>query len=224
MLVSLRHYLGRRPRYLAGGWTSSRIKRSGRWPPPAAASRGIGAGRGFERRCRRGSFGRGGRHRRRPRRRSGWRPAPARSRRPIGSRRSRAPRLVVRRRGAPARRFRPGGASSGRARRRRVHASVVCLLPVWIAGRPAASLEVMRTGDAFDLEELTLARVAAAQLSLALVAFAGNGSDPAHASPEHALGIAGEALAAGHDGHALPTRSRTSPQRRPAPRRHSSGA
>ena len=87
-----------------------------------------------------------------------------------------------------------------RAAAGRVHANVVCLLPVWIAGRPAASLEVMRTGDAFGLEELTLARVAAAQLSLALVAFgAGNGSGPAHASPEHALGIAGEALAAGHD-------------------------
>ncbi len=90
--------------------------------------------------------------------------------------------------------------SAVRAAARRVHADAVCLLPVWIAGRPAASLEVMRAGEDFDLEELTLARVVAAQLSLALVAFAaGNGSDLAHASPEHALGIAGEALAAGHD-------------------------
>jgi serine phosphatase RsbU (regulator of sigma subunit) len=90
--------------------------------------------------------------------------------------------------------------SAVRAAAGRVHANRVHLLPVWIAGRAAASLEVMRAGDDFGLEELTLARVVAAQLSLALVAFqAGNGSDPAHASPEHALGIAGEALAAGQD-------------------------
>jgi serine phosphatase RsbU (regulator of sigma subunit) len=87
-----------------------------------------------------------------------------------------------------------------RAAAGRVGANTVFLLPVWIAGRPAASLEVMRAGEAFGLEELTLARVVAAQLSLALVAFGGgNGSELAHASPEHALGIAGEALAAGHD-------------------------
>jgi serine phosphatase RsbU (regulator of sigma subunit) len=87
-----------------------------------------------------------------------------------------------------------------RAAARRVHANAVHLLPVWIAGRPAACLEVMRTGDDFGLEELTLARVVASQLSLALVAFGGrNGSDLAPASPEHALGIAGEALAAGQD-------------------------
>ena len=87
-----------------------------------------------------------------------------------------------------------------RAAAGRVHANAVHLLPVWIAGRPAASLEVMRTGDDFRLEELTLARVVAAQLSLALVAFGGrNGSDLAQASPEYALGIAGEALSAGQD-------------------------
>jgi serine phosphatase RsbU (regulator of sigma subunit) len=87
-----------------------------------------------------------------------------------------------------------------RAAAERIRANAVLLLPVWIAGHPAASLELMRDGEEFGVEEATLARVAAAQLSLALVAFAGrNGSELARGLPEHALGLAGEALSVGQD-------------------------
>jgi serine phosphatase RsbU (regulator of sigma subunit) len=83
---------------------------------------------------------------------------------------------------------------------RRAGAGAVLLLPVWIAGRPAASLEVMRDGDEFGLEEVTLARVAAAQLALALVALGdGKGSELSHDLGERALDLAGEALTAGLD-------------------------
>ena len=82
---------------------------------------------------------------------------------------------------------------------RRAGATALLLLPVWVAGRPVASLEVLRDGDEFGLEEVTLARVAAAQLALALVALGdGNESELPH-DPERALGFAGEALTAGLD-------------------------
>jgi serine phosphatase RsbU (regulator of sigma subunit) len=77
----------------------------------------------------------------------------------------------------------------------RAGAQAVLLAPVWIAERPAASLELLRDGEPFVLEQLSLARIAAAQLALVLVALGErNGSDPD--LPEHALGLAGEALTA----------------------------
>lgn len=80
----------------------------------------------------------------------------------------------------------------------RLQADAVVLLPIWIADQPLASLELMRTG-AFEPEELVFARLAAAQLSVAVLA-AGptNGADPEHFAVQ-ALGLAGDALAAGYD-------------------------
>jgi serine phosphatase RsbU (regulator of sigma subunit) len=80
----------------------------------------------------------------------------------------------------------------------RLQADAVVLLPIWVADQPLASLELMRSG-AFEPEELVFARLAAAQLSLAVLA-AGptNGADPEHFA-EQALGLAGDALAAGYD-------------------------
>jgi serine phosphatase RsbU (regulator of sigma subunit) len=84
-----------------------------------------------------------------------------------------------------------------RAAAARIHAEAVLLVPVWIAGAPAASLEVMRDGEDFGVEETTLARLAAAQLSLALVAFgSSNGRGTADAVYERALSLAGDALSA----------------------------
>jgi serine phosphatase RsbU (regulator of sigma subunit) len=82
----------------------------------------------------------------------------------------------------------------------RVHADAVLLLPVWAHGRPLASLELMRSGEAFSTEEVTVARLAAAQLGLVLLALgAANGAERTLLSPEHTLGLAGDALAAGYD-------------------------
>jgi serine phosphatase RsbU (regulator of sigma subunit) len=83
---------------------------------------------------------------------------------------------------------------------RRAGAGALLLIPIWVAGRPVASLEVMRDGEEFGLEEVSLARVAGAQLALALIALRDrNGSELADDLPERALGFAGEALAAGLD-------------------------
>src|SRR5918999_2245591 len=69
--------------------------------------------------------------------------------------------------------------------------------PVWIAGAPVASLEVLRDGPAFGLEEQALARVAAAQLSLAVLALGNRNGAGDGAVTEHTLTLAGDALAAG---------------------------
>jgi serine phosphatase RsbU (regulator of sigma subunit) len=85
-----------------------------------------------------------------------------------------------------------------RAAASRLLADAVVLLPIWIEGQPVASLELMRAG-VFEPEELVLARVAAAQLGLALLALGPlNGADPGQ-SAEQALGLVGDALAAGYD-------------------------
>jgi len=85
-----------------------------------------------------------------------------------------------------------------RAAARRLHADAAVLLPIWLAGQPVASLELVRAG-AFDPEELDLARLAAAQLGLTLLARGvTNGSDPAP-SAEQVLALAGDALAVGYD-------------------------
>jgi serine phosphatase RsbU (regulator of sigma subunit) len=85
-----------------------------------------------------------------------------------------------------------------RATASRLQASGVVLVPLWIEQQPLASLELMRT-SAFEPEEVVLARVAAAQLGLALLGLGpANGSDPAQFA-EQALGLAGDALAGGYD-------------------------
>lgn len=82
----------------------------------------------------------------------------------------------------------------------RAGAQAVLLLPISVAGRPLASLELYREGEEFGVEQVTLARVAAAQLALALVALGDrNGREHARDLPERALGLAGEALTAGLD-------------------------
>jgi serine phosphatase RsbU (regulator of sigma subunit) len=86
-----------------------------------------------------------------------------------------------------------------RAAAERVEAEVAVLLPVWIGGHPAASLELMRAGETFGEDDLILARLAAAQLGLALLALGTvNGGEPGR-TPEQALGLAGDALLAGFD-------------------------
>jgi serine phosphatase RsbU (regulator of sigma subunit) len=87
-----------------------------------------------------------------------------------------------------------------RAAAERSGASTALLLPVWIAERPAASLELLRDGEAFGYEELGLARLAAAQLGLTFAAFGDpDGTELNRELPERALGFAGEALTAGLD-------------------------
>jgi serine phosphatase RsbU (regulator of sigma subunit) len=80
----------------------------------------------------------------------------------------------------------------------RVGASSVVLIPVRVDGIVEGSLELMRHGGAFDEDELRLARLAAGQAALAIRAFAGEGEE-GQIDPEAALGLAGEALAAGAD-------------------------
>jgi serine phosphatase RsbU (regulator of sigma subunit) len=87
-----------------------------------------------------------------------------------------------------------------RAVAKRVRAESVLLVPVWAEDNPLGSLELIRAGTRFDNEELALARVAAGQLGLALVAFRGqNGAEAKEFFQERALGLAGDALAAGYD-------------------------
>ena len=82
----------------------------------------------------------------------------------------------------------------------RAGAGAVLLTPVWIAGRPAGSLELLRDGEPFALEELSLARIAAAQLTLALVALGDrNGSELGAELADRGLALAGDALGAGFD-------------------------
>jgi GAF domain-containing protein len=87
-----------------------------------------------------------------------------------------------------------------RAGAARVHADSLLLLPVWAEGRPLASLELMRAGDAFGEEEVAIARLAAAQLGLVLLALRGaNGAEDRSLSVDRSLALAGDALAAGYD-------------------------
>jgi serine phosphatase RsbU (regulator of sigma subunit) len=87
-----------------------------------------------------------------------------------------------------------------RAAAARVHADAILLVPIWAEGRPLGSLELMRAGTAFRDEELTVARLAAAQVGLALLALRGaNGAKDRALSVDRSLGLAGDALAAGYD-------------------------
>src|SRR2546421_571445 len=82
----------------------------------------------------------------------------------------------------------------------RVHASSVVVLPVHVEGRVRGSLELMRAGVAFDDGERRLARVAAAQVALAIRAFGRDGAVGDGPNPAAVLSLAGDALAAGADG------------------------
>ena len=87
-----------------------------------------------------------------------------------------------------------------RAGAARVHADSLLLLPVWVEGRPLGSLELMRAGSAFGEDELAIARLAAAQLGLVLLALRGaNGAEDRSLSVDRSLALAGDALAAGYD-------------------------
>jgi serine phosphatase RsbU (regulator of sigma subunit) len=87
-----------------------------------------------------------------------------------------------------------------RAAAARVHADAILLLPIWAEGRPVGSLELMRAGTAFGEEEIAVARLAAAQLGLALLALRGaNGAEDRVLSVDQSLALAGDALAAGYD-------------------------
>jgi serine phosphatase RsbU (regulator of sigma subunit) len=81
----------------------------------------------------------------------------------------------------------------------RAGASAVVLLPVHVDGRVRGSLEVMRAGEAFDDAERRFARLAAAQASLAIRAFGGNGGEGGPLEAEALLTLVGDALAAGAD-------------------------
>jgi serine phosphatase RsbU (regulator of sigma subunit) len=80
----------------------------------------------------------------------------------------------------------------------RAGATALVLLPVHVNGHLRGSMEVMRAGAAFDETERRLARLAAAQASLAIRAFGGAGDGVAR-EPDSLLALAGEALAAGAD-------------------------
>jgi serine phosphatase RsbU (regulator of sigma subunit) len=81
----------------------------------------------------------------------------------------------------------------------RIRADHAVLFPVRVDGALRGTLELLRSGPPFSDLEVRLARVGAAQASLAIRAFSGNGAGT-HALDAHAaLGVAGEALAAGAD-------------------------
>ncbi len=81
----------------------------------------------------------------------------------------------------------------------RIRADHAVLFPVHVDGALRGTLELLRSGPPFSDLEVRLARVGAAQASLAIRAFSGNGAGT-HALDAHAtLGVAGEALAAGAD-------------------------
>jgi serine phosphatase RsbU (regulator of sigma subunit) len=87
-----------------------------------------------------------------------------------------------------------------RAAAARVQADAILLVPIWAEGRPIGSLELMRAGTAFSEEEIAIARLAAAQLGLALLALRGaNGAEDRALSVDQSLALAGDALAAGYD-------------------------
>ena len=82
----------------------------------------------------------------------------------------------------------------------RVGASSVVLLPVYVDGQARGSLELMRGGQSFEGAERQLARLSAAQVSLAIRAFGDDTSLGRGLGADAVLSVAGEALAAGADG------------------------
>jgi serine phosphatase RsbU (regulator of sigma subunit) len=81
----------------------------------------------------------------------------------------------------------------------RVNASSILLLPVFVGGEVAGSLELMRDARSFDEEERRLARLAAGQAGLAIRAFGSNGAAARGLEQDALLVLAGEALVAGAD-------------------------
>jgi len=81
----------------------------------------------------------------------------------------------------------------------RVRASQVVWLPLHVDGQLCGSLELMRSGRAFDAGERRLARVAAAQAGLAIRAFGDDGAGGRSLDAQGVLSVAGDALAAGVD-------------------------
>src|SRR5919201_675432 len=70
----------------------------------------------------------------------------------------------------------PGRMPAGvRRAAERVNASSILLLPVFVGGEVAGSLELMRDARSFDEEERRLARLAAGQAGLGVCAVGGNG-------------------------------------------------
>ncbi len=89
-------------------------------------------------------------------------------------------------------------AGIGRAAKR-AGASAVVFLPVYCDGRVCGSLELLRDGAPFDAGERRVARLAAAQASLAIRAFRPNGAAERPLDVDQLLTLAGDALAAGAD-------------------------
>jgi serine phosphatase RsbU (regulator of sigma subunit) len=81
----------------------------------------------------------------------------------------------------------------------RAHAGAALLLPVLVDGRVCGSLELLRTDEAFDDAERRLARLAAAQASLAFRAFGRAAESGAAGRSDNLLAVVGDALAAGAD-------------------------
>jgi serine phosphatase RsbU (regulator of sigma subunit) len=81
----------------------------------------------------------------------------------------------------------------------RAHASAALLLPVHVDGRVCGSLELLRGGEAFDDDERRLARLAAAQVSLAFRAFGSAVASEDGGRSDNLLEVVGDALAAGAD-------------------------
>ena len=81
----------------------------------------------------------------------------------------------------------------------RVGARGLLLIPVMLAGRPVASLELLRARP-FGADERRAGLVAAAQVALVLRAFGLDGMRELPSSAAPALELAGDALAAGSDG------------------------
>jgi serine phosphatase RsbU (regulator of sigma subunit) len=81
----------------------------------------------------------------------------------------------------------------------RIRADHAALFPVHVDGALRGTLELLRSGPPFSDQEIRLARVGAAQASLAIRAFGGNGAGAHARDPRAILGVAGEALAAGAD-------------------------
>jgi serine phosphatase RsbU (regulator of sigma subunit) len=79
---------------------------------------------------------------------------------------------------------------------RRAGADAVLVVPVHVDDEPAATLELFRRGEPFDEDERLAARLAAAQLALAVRAFA-HRDDRVVLTREHALELLGDALATG---------------------------
>ena len=81
----------------------------------------------------------------------------------------------------------------------RIRADEAVLLPVNVDGEVRGTLELMRAGARFDDSERRLARLGAGQAALAIRAFGGDGLARKAVDLRVALGLAGEALAAGTD-------------------------